>query len=123
MFNKRADGGMAEKAAAEFLERGGYRILKLNYTAPFGEIDIIAVDGGCTVFVEVKSRRSDSHGRPEEAVDVKKQRHMIKTALAYLKSRNMTGTDVRFDVVAVGPGPSQVEHIKSAFFAEPGYTC
>jgi putative endonuclease len=121
--NKRAQGGLAENTAAEFLRGSGYRILERNFNSPFGEIDIIASDGGYTVFVEVKSRNSAEFGRPQEAVNTKKQKHMIKTAISYLKIHKLAGTDMRFDVIAIGPGSGVIEHIKAAFTANPGYTC
>ena len=121
--NKRIAGGLAENTAAGFLQSNGYRILERNFYSPFGEIDIIASDGSYTVFVEVKSRNSAEFGSPQDAVNSKKQKHMIKTAISYLKMHKLAGTDVRFDVIAIGPGSGEIEHIKAAFAANPGYTC
>jgi len=121
--NKRAAGGIAENSAADFLQDKGYRILERNFNSPFGEIDIIASDGEYTVFVEVKSRNSDEFGSPQDAVNSKKQKHMIKTAISYLKMHKLVPADVRFDVIAIGPGRGEIEHIKAAFAANPGYTC
>lgn len=120
--NKRETGGRGEDRAEEFLSGLGYRILERNYRSPFGELDIIARDGSYTVFVEVKYRSGGGYGAPQEAVDRRKQRHIVKSALAYIKRHRLEGSDVRFDVVAVGPEGSKPEHIKSAFQAEQRYS-
>ena len=52
-------GYKGEDLAADFLRRKGYDIVAVNYTTSFGEIDIVARYKGTTVFVEVKSRRSE----------------------------------------------------------------
>jgi putative endonuclease len=120
--NKREVGGRAENTALDFLVRGGYKILERNFRSPFGELDIIARDGGYTVFIEVKFRETGEYGAPQEAVDRRKQRHIVKSALAYIKRHRLEGTDVRFDVIAVGPAGTEIEHIKSAFMAEQRYS-
>ncbi len=51
-------GTRSERAAARFLRRLGYRILARNYTCSHGELDLIALDGRCIVFVEVRSTPS-----------------------------------------------------------------
>ena len=66
-------GDRGEAAAAEYLEKKGYTILNRNYYICHGEIDIIAKDGDCTVFVEVKTRRSDKYGSGLEAITVSKK--------------------------------------------------
>ncbi|HMC64878.1 MAG TPA: YraN family protein, partial [Gemmataceae bacterium] len=48
-------GTRSERAAARFLKRLGYRIVSRNYVCAFGELDLVAVDGRCIVFVEVRS--------------------------------------------------------------------
>lgn len=68
--------------------------------------------------MEVKSRNSDRYGRPEEAVDRKKQARLSRVALYYMKST--TGLDVpaRFDVVSiqmVPQGPPVIRLYKNAF--------
>ena len=54
-FWRRWFGSRSERAALRFLKQIGYRILARNYTCPLGEIDVIALDGHCVVFVEVRS--------------------------------------------------------------------
>ncbi len=112
-------GNRGEKLAAKYLERAGYRILARQFTCRAGEIDLIALDGGTVVFVEVKSRRSDAAGHPAEAVTEKKQSQMVRAALFYLKRYNLLEQPSRFDVVAiVWPADNaqpEITHYRNAF--------
>ena len=97
----RAIGITGERIALEFLKKKGYEILETNYRTPFGEIDIIAMHGDSTVFVEVKTRATCSLGPPYLAVTRAKQRHMINNALSYLKRRGLVNSNWRIDVVSI----------------------
>ena len=114
-------GERGEDGAARYLKRQGLSILERGHDSRLGEIDIIAVDGRTVVFVEVKTRSSGNSGRPEDAIDVLKQRRMTQSALAYLKSKRLLDVSARFDVVAVTwPDDSRrphIEHFKNAFEA------
>lgn len=109
-------GREGEDIAERFLKKRGYRILERNFSTRSGEIDLIALHGGAVVFVEVKTRTSDAYGAPELAVNLRKQRRMVKAALAYIKYRNLHQVPCRFDVVAITTSAEQeVEHIQNAF--------
>jgi putative endonuclease len=97
----RKAGETGEDIALFHLQRRGYTIVNRNYTCVIGEIDIVAMNEGEIVFVEVKSRRSRAFGTPAEAVTAAKQKKISKTALYYLKERNMLDRPARFDVVTV----------------------
>ncbi|MBI4678509.1 MAG: YraN family protein [Elusimicrobia bacterium] len=112
----RLKGDEAESAAAAFLRAKGLRILERNFRRPFGEIDLIARDGDTMVFVEVKSRAGSSFGGPEAAVDGRKRRRLVKTALAWAQSKGWDGP-MRFDVVGIEAG--EVRHLPDAFGAQP----
>ncbi|MCI4626784.1 MAG: YraN family protein [Candidatus Magnetoovum sp. WYHC-5] len=106
-------GKYGEKLAKKYLIGLGYEIIKENYRAPVGEIDIIARERGQIVFVEVKTRRSNLYGLPFEAVDNRKKQKILKTALYYLKSQKLTQS-VRFDIISIyieGKN-KRLEHIK-----------
>jgi len=96
-------GGSAEDAAEEFLRRNGYRILRRNYRTRLGEIDLVAVEGGVVCFVEVKARRTDGFGSPQEAVDGRKRERVRHAAAIYLAQEGLGAVDCRFDVVSVLP--------------------
>ena len=114
-------GRTGEDRAAKHLAEKGYTILERNYSAPQGELDLIALDRGTLVFVEVKTRTSDAFGAPELAVDQRKQGRMIKAALGYLKHKRLHQMPCRFDVVAIsGAGGEKVELIQNAFEMERG---
>jgi len=117
-------GESGEGAAFEFLKKEGYRILERNYTTPLGEIDIIAQDRDCLVFVEVKSLSDTSYILPQEMLNKRKQEQIIRVALSYLKAKGLKDADCRFDCVAVvfSPGREpEIELIKDAFQADDRY--
>lgn len=114
-INKRQTGQEQEYRAAIYLEERGYRILERNYRCRKGEIDLIAVHQGYLVFVEVKYRSGNRTGRPEEAVDFRKQKKISQTAAWYLKEKGLSlNTPCRFDVVAVTP--EEIRIFPDAFF-------
>lgn len=115
-------GDRGERAAARHLRRQGMRIIARQQKSRLGEIDLVALDAGCVVFVEVKTRRSHAAGRPEEAVTLAKQRQLTRLALADLKRRGWLGKkSARFDVVAVtwpdGRSKPEITHYRNAFEA------
>lgn len=116
---KKAVGDRGERAAARFLRRQGFKIVARQYTNRLGEIDLIARDGGQLVFVEVKTRQSESAGHPVEAVTRSKQEKLTRVALAYLKRNGLLETPARFDVVAVawneGEKRPRIDHYRNAF--------
>ena len=120
MSNERINlGKKGEKISIEFLKKQGYKIVETNYRCSVGEIDIVAKDKDVLCFVEVKTRKSDEYGLPEEAVDWHKQRKLVKVALAYLEEKKVYGQDLRFDVVSVYPG--HIKLIKDAFIVRTDY--
>ena len=109
-------GRDGETVAADYLRDKGYRVLHRRYRAAGGEIDLIAADGDCCVFVEVKStdRASD---RPEDRVRRDKRRKLIRCARQFVERSAAPGTEYRFDVVAVdlSARTPAVEHMEDAF--------
>lgn len=111
-------GRSGEDVACRYLERKGFEILERGFRLGRGEIDIVALDRGALVFIEVKARADESHGRPEEAVTPAKQRQVRHVALGYLMLHPAPGVDCRFDVIAVlfrDSGPPRLEHFVDAF--------
>jgi putative endonuclease len=116
-------GRIGEDAAAQYLEARGLSVLDRNYRFLHEEVDIVCFhpypegEGGEIVFVEVKARRGDRFGRPEDAVGPSKQRAIMRVAEAYLFERKLSGAIVRFDVVAVdlSKHPPAIEHTENAF--------
>lgn len=116
-------GDYGERIAARYLSRHGYRIIERNYKkAGIFEIDIIAYDGDCLCFIEVKTRTRDDYGLACEAVNYSKQRKIIKGASVYLALNNID-CPTRFDVVEVYVkdmnffSKKKINIIKNAFYA------
>lgn len=106
-------GASGERIARRYLEGLGWRMLAANFRCPQGEIDLIAEEpveeGEILVFLEVKTRRSQTFGAPIEAVTAQKQKRLLAVAQAYLAARNAGGEEpaCRFDVVEVWMGPEE----------------
>ena len=104
-------GTSGEDLAARFLLKNGYRIALANFKAPIGrnrmgvavtgEIDLIAFDENVLCFIEVKTRRSDEFSSPLSAVDLRKQRQIIRTAKVYRRIFRLPGIAFRYDAVSV----------------------
>jgi len=110
-------GKRGEQFALKKLKGYGYKCLAKNYRCPLGEIDLIAKDGDCLVFIEIKTRKGKSFNYIKEAIDDRKKRQLSKVALAYMKTNNCCDVKSRFDVVAVNldQGKEQIEVIRNAF--------
>ena len=112
-MESKATGKLGEIRAEQYLVEQGYEILARNAVFPGAEIDLIAQDGACIVFVEVKYRTSSRYGSPFEAVNARKQTTIRKVAQYYLLGRKQLDCPVRFDVVGICG--NKLEHIKNAF--------
>ena len=113
-------GERGEDFAAKFLKKRGYKILVPRFKSRSGEIDLVCRDGEWLVFVEVKTRESDTYGTPSEAVNREKQKHMSKTALDYLRLLHHPQIRWRFDIVEVilrkeADQPDDIRLIQNAF--------
>jgi putative endonuclease len=112
-------GRHAERIAANFLALRGYRILEWNRRERHDEIDLIAEQKEWIVFVEVKLRRSVSHGGPVLAVDAAKRRRLLRAGRAYLLRTALLDRPARFDIVALlwqeGGTRLVVEQVENAF--------
>lgn len=113
-------GHRGETAARSFLQTRGFSILETNYQTKTAEIDIIAKEGDCICFVEVKTRTSLKKGLPKEAITLSKQKKIIIGASIYLKAKNQMNSRVRFDVIEVleKNGCFDIHLIKNAFPAD-----
>jgi putative endonuclease len=114
-------GTRSERAAARFVRRLGYRIVARNYTCPYGELDLVAVDGRCVVFIEVRSTGTADAARPAASVDQHKQRRLTQLALHFLQEHRLLGFAARFDVLTLswpdGRREPAVTHYPHAFEA------
>ena len=95
-------GESGERVAALFLEQRGYKILARNFRTRTGEIDLIAEDADGLAFVEVRTRRGDTMGTPEESLTPRKRKRTIAMALEYLQQHEEFAEQAwRIDLVAI----------------------
>lgn len=95
-------GELGEKAVIREMKRMGFEVLRVNYAVhKVGEIDIIARDGSCLCFVEVKTRKNIQFSRPGEAVNREKQKKLWKTSRAFIRELGNPKIRFRFDVAEV----------------------
>jgi putative endonuclease len=117
---RQALGRGAERAAADYLERAGFKVVERNVRLGHGEIDLVCRDGDAVVFVEVKCRRATWGDPPSAAVSWHKQRRLTRLAQHYLKWRGLGDVRCRFDVVSVtidAAGRTDLVHVRGAFDA------
>jgi putative endonuclease len=112
---RRRLGQWGEAEAARYLEARGCRVVTTNWRCTAGEVDLVAQDGACLAFVEVRTRRGRAYGTPEESITAAKLARMAAVAESYVYAEGWEG-DWRLDVVAIrayrGQAP-QIEWYKS----------
>lgn len=117
-------GRAGEDLVAERIAAAGWPVLGRNVRTRRGEIDLIAVDGTCLVFIEVKAGRAGTRTGPESpvlAVGAQKQARLRRLAREWLGlNRPPAGCrEIRFDVVGITFGRDgrvmHYEHIENAF--------
>ena len=120
-YERQRLGWQGESMACAELENRGYSIVDRRFRTRFGEIDIIARDGGTLVFVEVKTKTDGSFSDPAESVTRQNQRRLVSMAGQYLAAERLENTPCRFDVVAVdiARSPSTITIYQDAF--RPGW--
>lgn len=114
-FNRKT-GRIGEDIAVKYLADKGYEIVKRNFSNKFGEIDVIAKYKDVLVFVEVKTKKGDEFGMPEEMVGRGKLRKVKNMATIYLQGRDVP---CRIDVIAVvlsgEDGVNRVTHYENVY--------
>ena len=110
-------GNKGENLAIALLRRKGYTVLAENWRFGKNEIDIVARIGETMVFVEVKTRSTDSFGNPEKSVTKGKQKRTIEAANAYLEKFEID-LEARFDIISIVTfgNRTKIDHMEDAFF-------
>ena len=93
-------GRWGEELTADYLRRRRWKIIGLNYSTRFGEIDVIAENRRFVAFVEVKLRKNSDFGEGREFVTASKQEKIRLSAMQWL-SANPTKKQPRFDVAEI----------------------
>lgn len=111
-------GQQGEFVAVNYLIDKGYKIIATNWRYNRVEVDIIAQDDTWLVFVEVKTRKSDMWGNPEDAINDNKIARIVNAADYYVNDNN-SDLDIRFDVISLLKQQSGfvIEHFIDAFMS------
>ena len=120
MKKKRLEiGKQGEQIAQKYLRRKRYKLLETNFRCAVGEIDIIAKDQHVVVFVEVRTRTSDTFMPPYNTVRYSKKKQVKRVARFYISKHNLVNTQFRFDVIGITLDPQtddyDIAHIPNAF--------
>lgn len=117
-MKRRDTGTLGEKLAQAFLSKKGYRILETNYRCRHGEIDIVAQQGDCLVFIEVRTKTSAQFGSPEESITAAKMEKLREVATHFQQSLQNLPASWRIDMVAIeldrSKKPTRIELIENA---------
>ena len=109
-----------ENAALRYLQARGLALVCSNYRCKFGEIDLVMLAAATLVFVEVRYRRSSSHGTAAATVDSRKQARLRLAARKFLFSHPQFRQHIcRFDVLAIEAataGKPVIDWIPNAFY-------
>jgi putative endonuclease len=111
--SNQALGRWGEAQAAAWYERRGCVVVARNWRCDRGELDLVVVDGGVVVFVEVKARSTDRFGAASAAVGDQKQQTLRMLAARWFAEHPDRRGDMRFDVVAITG--TRLEWIPHAF--------
>jgi putative endonuclease len=127
VMDRQKVGKLGEKAAQKLLKKRGYRIRETSFRCRHGEIDIIAHQRDCLVFVEVRTKSSLEFGTPEESITQTKKERLIASALTYTSTHGNLPSLWRIDVVAVElddkGNVKRIELIENAIEQGPPFTC
>lgn len=114
MSDKIKIGNKGEDLAAEFLEKKGFTVVARKYRFKHAEIDLIVQRENWTIFVEVKTRSSNTFGEPESFVGYKKGRKIFEAAEEFIFSTDWKG-HIRFDIISVKLGSTpEIIHFEDA---------
>lgn len=111
-MDRRSKGKEYEDKGKKYLEGVGIKIVDTNYQGAFGEIDIIGYENTTLVFFEVKYRKNEFFGLPQEAIDRKKRGKIYITAKEFIKKNRLESEKIRFDaIVFLGEELSWIKNI------------
>ena len=110
-------GRWGEDVAVSYLQQQGYVILHRDWRYRHRDLDIVAIDKGTLVIIEVKTRRDERYANADEAVTPQKVRSLSIAANAYVKQYGIS-LDIRFDIITIVGQPTdihEVRQVKDAF--------
>lgn len=118
MAKQQEVGNRGEDIATKYLSDLGWSILERNWRYKKAEVDVIAKQNQCIIFVEVKTKSYAFYGNPEEQVSQRKERLLIDAAYNYMEKIKHEG-EIRFDIISILMDANNqpiLTHFKDAFF-------
>ena len=123
---KKEIGNIGEKIAVKYLKNCGYKILEKNFRKRYGEIDIVTLKKNGffsknkeLIFIEVKTKTKNKGYNPEENINFRKRKNLIKTAKYYIL-KNKYNINWRIDTIIIELDPitrkANLRHIKNAVY-------
>ena len=115
MSLSQAQGKLGETLASQFFEEQGFSIVTRNYRWRRNEIDLIVKKEQLLVFVEVKLRKNQHFGSPEDFMSEAQQQRVLQAAEHYVLENNWLH-DIRFDIIAITQQKGELLHLPDAFY-------
>ena len=103
-------GEKGETMAVQWFQAQGYIILYRNWRYSHAEVDIIASKNDILHFIEVKARKTEQYGLPEESVGYKKMQMLMKAAEEFL-FRFPEWKRIQYDVLSITLRRSSTEFL------------
>lgn len=119
--DRRARGSAVEAAARAHLLAQGLEPVAANVNFRLGELDLVMLDSGSLVFVEVRYRGRGDFGGGAGSIDWRKRRRLVRAAQLFLqRNPRFANEPCRFDVVEASGDPDAPEFnwIRDAFRAD-----
>ena len=111
-------GELGEDIACNYLKSKGYKVLNRNVRVRRNEIDIIATDNKCAIFVEVKTATNTEYAASLH-VDYEKEDRIKRASELFLIKRDVDDLERRYDIIEVYLTPKgkfvSIEHHINAF--------
>lgn len=107
MDKRKSLGKLGEDLAVDYLIKNHFKVLHRNWRNGKKEIDIIALKDAILHFIEIKTRKTNKHGYPEENVSRTKIRNMMNVANQY-QQIYPSYQWIRFDVISITLEPEVV---------------
>jgi putative endonuclease len=116
-------GVIGERIAERWLAEQGWRTLGRRVRSGHRDLDLVMERDGVVAFVEVKARSGERFGDPVQAVDWRKRRELLRSALVWIDRFGGGRSAYRFDVVGVliSGGRARIRHIPDAFEVRGGH--
>lgn len=117
MTQQQFTGQRGEQLAVAYLEKNGYQIIARNWHCQYGELDIIARQAQTLVFIEVKTRHSQTTQDSFAAITPGKRKRLIATARMYLHETEQDDMMWRIDAIGIALNSDQkpvIDHVEDA---------